>query len=90
VIETAEKGVYLSSLSKQHSVIYMLLINANGDLYQIADKYNQFDVSRCLCVCMLTAGIMCGRSIDWDWFPFCTSAGFVRSGLSDGMGLLPI
>eukprot|EP01034_Spumella_vulgaris_P029175 gene29175-36179_t len=43
VIETAEKGVYLSSLSKQHSVIHMLLINANGDLYQIADKFNQFD-----------------------------------------------
>eukprot|EP01034_Spumella_vulgaris_P029176 gene29176-36181_t len=30
VLETAEKGVYLSSLGKQHSVIHMLLINASN------------------------------------------------------------
>ncbi len=42
-LSTAEKGVELSNLSKQHSIVHMLLMNANGDMYQIADKYLQFD-----------------------------------------------
>jgi Phospholipase B len=36
-------GVYLPSLTRNPSLIHLLLLNANGDLYQISDKYSQKD-----------------------------------------------
>lgn len=36
-------GVYLPSLTRNPSLIHLLLLNANGDLYQISDKYSQRD-----------------------------------------------
>lgn len=37
------RGVYLPSLTRNPSLIHLLLLNANGDLYQISDKYSQKD-----------------------------------------------
>jgi hypothetical protein len=34
-------GIYLPSIHRRPSLIHLLLLNANGDLYQIASKYNQ-------------------------------------------------
>lgn len=34
-------AAYLPTLTRRPSVIHFLLINANGDLYQIAEKFNQ-------------------------------------------------
>ena len=39
------RGVYLPSLTRNPSMIHLLLLNANGDLYQISDKYSQKDSS---------------------------------------------
>lgn len=36
-------GVYLPSLMRNPSMIHLLLLNANGDLYQISDKFSQKD-----------------------------------------------
>jgi hypothetical protein len=41
-LATAEKKVYLDDLSQQHSIIHILLLNANGDMYQLDDKYSQY------------------------------------------------
>ena len=38
-------GVYLPSLTRSPSLIHLLLLNANGDLYQISDKFSQTDSS---------------------------------------------
>ena len=38
-------GVYLPSLTRNPSLIHLLLLNANGDLYQISDKFSQTDSS---------------------------------------------
>ena len=35
------KGVYLPTLRRHPCLIHLLLMNANGDLYQIAEKFNQ-------------------------------------------------
>ena len=37
------KGVYLPTLRRHPCLIHLLLMNANGDLYQIAEKFNQQD-----------------------------------------------
>lgn len=34
-------GIYLPSIHRRPSLIHLLLLNANGDLYQIAAKFNQ-------------------------------------------------
>ncbi len=34
--------IYLASMAKQPSLIHLLIHNANGDLYQIGDKFNIF------------------------------------------------
>mmetsp|Transcript_4556 Transcript_4556/g.6234 ORF Transcript_4556/g.6234 Transcript_4556/m.6234 type:complete len:596 (+) Transcript_4556:792-2579(+) len=39
--DTARLGAFLPNLQKQPTLIHLLLMNANGDLYQIADKYDQ-------------------------------------------------
>ena len=35
------RGIYLPSIHRRPSLIHLLLLNANGDLYQIAAKFNQ-------------------------------------------------
>eukprot|EP01036_Dinobryon_divergens_P034039 gene34039-43981_t len=41
--ETQRLGAFLPNLEKQTTLIHLLLMNANGDLYQIAAKYDQVD-----------------------------------------------
>lgn len=33
--------MYLNDLSREHSIIHILLLNANGDMYQLDDKFSQ-------------------------------------------------
>ena len=43
---------YLPNLKKKPSIIHLLLLNANGDLYQIAAKYEQVQIGlQCLFIC---------------------------------------
>ena len=42
-VQHTRKGVYLPTLRRHPCLIHLLLMNANGDLYQIAEKYNQED-----------------------------------------------
>lgn len=38
---TFHRGIYLPSIHRRPSLIHLLLLNANGDLYQIAAKFKQ-------------------------------------------------
>ena len=38
---TYHRGIYLPSIHRRPSLIHLLLLNANGDLYQIAAKFDQ-------------------------------------------------
>lgn len=42
-VSHTRKGVYLPTLRRHPCLIHLLLMNANGDLYQIAEKFNQKD-----------------------------------------------
>eukprot|EP01038_Epipyxis_sp_PR26KG_P009997 gene9997-13449_t len=41
--KNSKLGTYLPSLQKSPELIHLLLMNANGDLYQIAEKYEQIE-----------------------------------------------
>ena len=69
------RGVYLPSLTRNPSLIHLLLLNANGDLYQISDKYSQKDSSPTT-----------DDSDDEVNYPFRPSTSSRRSGKNPGSG----
>ena len=69
------RGVYLPSLTRNPSLIHLLLLNANGDLYQISDKYSQKDSSPTT-----------DDSDDEVNYPFRPSTSSRRSGRNPGSG----